>query len=207
MKPPIHWDWIEEQWQLGRLSNVQIAKAHKEQFVRELDESAIRKRAREHGWQRDTSDAIKRQTRRKLAEGSTPQEVRESPSESPSVVNSVAEIIERESDAAVRITLQHRDDAEKIRRNARLIEAHVLDELALNPDGTPLKKYEAGEFKDWAGSLKIAGDLRTKAVEIERKAYSLDDLSTASEDDELLRQAASIIAARAGGPEGVRSEE
>ncbi|NBW23610.1 MAG: hypothetical protein EBR82_88270 [Caulobacteraceae bacterium] len=175
-KQPIQWAWIEEQWQLGRLSNVAITKAHQEQFGSTVAESAIRKRASQFGWQRDLSDAIQKETRRKLAEGALPHEVRESASASanPKAVEDVLATVEAAADEAVKVTLEHRAHAKQLHALATQYAFHVAHSLKIRDDGTPVNTYEPGELKDIGTSLSAMANNRTRAIEIERKSYNLD---------------------------------
>jgi hypothetical protein len=176
-KAPIRWDWIEEQWQLNRLSNRAIARAHKEQFGRDLTEKTIRDYATKNGWQRDLSQAIVLETRRKLAEGVSPEEVRRSTQETTHayLAHNECATVEAASDNAVRITLEHRGHALRMHALATQLEQYVTKQLPIDESGEPRFAYEAGELKDIAGAAASASQIRAKAVGLERQAYGMDD--------------------------------
>lgn len=190
-KPPIRWDWIEEQWQLNHLSNRAVAQAHKEQFGRAITEAAIRDRAIRFGWQRDISEAVRRQVRRKLAQGEIPEELRKASHGSPAakIVDEETQTVEAASDAAVRVTLEHRDHAVRLHALATMLERYVVAQLPLDESGDPRLNIEPGELKDISGAANSVGSIRARAIAIERQSYGLgeDDRPASGSALEMLR--------------------
>lgn len=174
-KKPIRWDWIEEQWQLGRLSNYQIAAEHKAKFGRETSESSIRKRATAEGWHRSAENAIRRETWRKLANKSA--ETVDTCAHF-SAQESARNLVDVASNEQAEITLQHREDAKRIRVSASLLELHLVEALKVGPDGLPVNRFDSSELKDLATVVDKANAQRQRAIEIERKAYNLDEKET-----------------------------
>jgi hypothetical protein len=178
----IRWDYIETLWMEGRLSNVAIAKSHEEKYQVRVSESAIRNRAIKAGWTRDISHAVRCETRRKLAEGAIPKEVIEATQGDATASReykreaiSEAKAIESAADLAVRIVESHRRHAENLHDIANRLEIYVRSAMPLDASGNPAAQYDVSELKDLSSSVSNVASTRRTAVEIERKAYQLDD--------------------------------
>jgi hypothetical protein len=178
-KPAIRWDWIETQWQRGNLSNYQIAKLHQEEFGRKIDESSIRQRVSQYGWQRDISEAIRRETRTKLAEGV----IRKNPQRQESAEDAelraeieAAEIavVDRASDALVEIEKSQRLFLARSGVLAERMELYALAQLTVDSDGTPNQVYEPGELKDLIAAASQAVYTRVRIINTERRVYGMD---------------------------------
>jgi len=219
-KPPIHWDWIETQWQRGTLSNYQIAKLHAEEFGREVAESSIRLRASQYGWQRDLSEAIRRTARAKIARGEgllrdTAQEtaravdaqsVLSGPLLADEIEAEEVRVIERAAEALVEIDARHRRRVAQCEVVAGQLLVYASSKMPLDTDGTPKLDYEPGELRDVAAVVKQSIEANARAVELERKVYGMEPVkdgvangSGLTDDERVARVATLLERARARG--------
>jgi hypothetical protein len=176
-KAPIRWDWIEEQWQRGLLSNTAIGNRHGELFGRKVGEAAIRDRVSRYGWQRDIAEAVRRETRRKLAEGAGLRETAKSAegSQSAEIVATEVAAVDAAAEEAAGVTRAHRAYATELHQLVNRLSVYAVAALPVDESGAPRLAYEPGELKDIASTVATVASARKAAADIERKAYGLDD--------------------------------
>lgn len=186
-KKEIEWAWVERHWQEGVLSNHAIASLHGKTFGVSLTEGTIRNRIKNFGWTRDIAESVRRETRRKLASGATPEDVKNATQSftqdgddnithvTRRVMLEESEAVDVESDRAVEVVNLHRFHAKKLHSLASQIEAYAIAALPVDDQGLPKFTYEPGDLKDLSGVVANVAATRGKAVDIERKAYSLDE--------------------------------
>ena len=156
------WEAIERAYRAGSLSIRNIAEQHG------ISDTAIRKRASKHGWQRDLTDQVQKAARDRLvregvrAKGSQEQ------------ARTDAEIVEEASAQAASVVLAHRTDLAQWRAISQKL-CVALAEMDVD---------ESNHDK-FARSLNAGVDAQLKVIKGERQAYSLDDPD--SDDDEAER--------------------
>lgn len=144
----VDWDSIEPLYRAGILSNYEICRqyandhTHTQTWKPSVTETAIRKRAKEKGWQRDIADRVVKAVREKLVRG----EVRETNI-------SDEDAIEIASDGPFRIGISQRH------RTVRLlqIQDELTEELRANKDDIDVVSRIRG-FKDIAAAVKLLQD-------------------------------------------------
>lgn len=159
----VQFDWaaIEEQYRAGQLSVNAIANQHG------CTEGAIRKRAKQHGWERDLSDKVRREVRTQLVRTAIRTDATDE------------EIIKAAASTGAEVINKHRN---LIARTGALAES-MLIELE-NP-------IEDMELSKRAVTLRTLGDTVQRVVTMERQAYNLDEeASEESLEDRLARLAA-----------------
>lgn len=146
VKPKTDWEAIEANYRAGILSLREIGREHG------VSDTAIRKRAKAEGWERDLTAQVKVRARVKLVrtDGSHGQRARTD-----------AEIIEEASDTQVSVVRSHRRDISTGRR----IIASLFDELI---EGT-----EHREEIDAAIEVETAGDTNGQRAAMMRRAVAL----------------------------------
>ena len=148
----IDWESVEDKYRAGVLSIREIARHH------DCTDAAIRKRAKELGWDRDLTAKIAAQVRDKLVRS----EVR-----SERNATTERELIEVNAEAILRIRLEHRQDIGRAKRLTaslftELTEAGMVD--ADKPLALPAR-VDCGK--------KLADTLKT-LVTMEREAWGID---------------------------------
>jgi hypothetical protein len=142
------WESIERVYRAGSLSIRSIADKHG------ISDTAIRKRATKHGWQRDLTEKVRESTREKLVRS----QVRE-----PSSQQTEDEIIEEASSEAANIVLQHRAGLADWRA--------IAEKLCCALSGMDVTEDNHDKF---ARSLNAGVDAQLKVIKGERQAYNLD---------------------------------
>ena len=139
------WEAIEREYVAGQLSISEISR----QFG--CTRGAIQNRAKKHGWKRDLTDAVRRETKNRLV----------APEMAPATRDPATEkdIIEHAAAKAVEVIRQHR---QLIGRTLRLAE-----DILVESDGQdPKTRHEA--FKSVSQGL-------AKVIPLERQAFNIDD--------------------------------
>ena len=144
----VDWDSVEPLYRAGILSNYEICRqyaadhTHTQTWKTSVTETAIRKRAKEKGWQRDIADRVIKTVREKLVRG----EVCETNI-------SDDEAIEIASDGPFRIGISQRH------RTVRLlqIQDELTEELRENKADIDVMSRVRG-FKDIAAAVKLLQD-------------------------------------------------
>lgn len=157
-------DWIpiEREIRAGQLSNREIAR----QF--EVSETAIRKRIKTRGIERDLSKRVREQVRTKLVRN----EVRKDNVSDDQIVDEAAER------AVERIEI-HRKDIAALRE----LEAGLISELSGSPTKLYMAQYQ-GQIVEKEVGLTVAekamaannlANVQHKRIQLERQAYSLGE--------------------------------
>lgn len=162
----LDWERIETDYCLGRLSVREIGRQHK------CTEGAIRKRAKVEGWERDLSGKVDEAVRKKLVRKA----VR-------AATVSDRDIVEEAAETCVAVILEHRKDLARLRE----MEEKFLAELEGKNGEEPTKLYitqyqgeivekEVGlTVTEKASTLLALATARAKRIELERKAFNLDN--------------------------------
>ncbi|MPT24533.1 MAG: hypothetical protein E2577_17040 [Starkeya sp.] len=184
------WEAIERAYRAGVLSVREIAAAH------EVSHTAINKRAKREGWDRDLKAKIKAKADALVSKREVSTEVSSKQAETE------REIIELNAEVIANIRMAHRGDISRSRRltnklldelegltdNRGLFEE--LGELMRNPDdnGQDKRNDLYNKIIDLPGRTKtmkeLAETLKT-LVALERQAYDLDAKQGGSEEDTL----------------------
>lgn len=184
------WEAIERAYRAGVLSVREIAAAH------EVSHTAINKRAKRDGWDRDLKAKIKAKADALVSKREVSTEVSSKQAETE------REIIELNAEVIANIRMAHRGDISRSRRltnklldelegltdNRHLFEE--LGELMRNPDdnGQDKRNDLYNKIIDLPGRTKtmkeLAETLKT-LVALERQAYDLDVKQGGSEEDTL----------------------
>ncbi|MFN3048498.1 hypothetical protein [Pseudomonas alloputida] len=184
------WEAIERAYRAGVLSVREIAAAH------EVSHTAINKRAKRDGWDRDLKAKIKAKADALVSRREVSTEVSSKQAETE------REIIELNAEVIANIRMAHRGDISRSRRltnklldelegltdNRGLFEE--LGELMRNPDdnGQDKRNDLYNKIIDLPGRTKtmkeLAETLKT-LVALERQAYDLDVKQGGSEEDTL----------------------
>lgn len=184
------WEAIERAYRAGVLSVREIAAAH------EVSHTAINKRAKRDGWDRDLKAKIKAKADALVSKREVSTEVSSKQAETE------REIIELNAEVIANIRMAHRGDISRSRRltNKLLDELEgltdnrglfdELGELMRNPDdnGQDKRNDLYNKIIDLPGRTKtmkeLAETLKT-LVALERQAYDLDVKQGGSEEDTL----------------------
>ncbi|RUR26833.1 hypothetical protein ELY33_17140 [Vreelandella andesensis] len=146
------WEAIESAFRAGSLSIRNIADQHG------VSDTAIRKRATKHGWQRDLTEQVQKAARDKLVR----KKVREAGSQEQ--LRTDAEIIEEASTEAASVVLRHRAGLAQWRSISDKLCA-ALAEMDVNEDN----------HDKFSRSLNAGVDAQLKVIKGERQAYNLDE--------------------------------
>ncbi|MDX7989455.1 hypothetical protein FE392_19575 [Xenorhabdus sp. 12] len=145
------WEAIESAYRAGSLSIREIAAKHG------VSDTAVRKRANVHGWQRDLTDKVKKATRTKLVRS----EVRAAGSQSE--VRTEEDIIEQAASEAADVVLGHRTDLADWRRIANKLRT-FLDDVEITEDN----------HASIARTITAGVDAQIKLIKGERESYNID---------------------------------
>ncbi|PHM46001.1 phage protein [Xenorhabdus mauleonii] len=145
------WEAIESAYRAGSLSIREIAAKHG------VSDTAVRKRANLHGWQRDLTDKVKKATRTKLVHS----EVRRTGSQPE--VRTDEDIIEQAASEAAEVVLNHRTDLADWRRIANKLRT-FLDDVEITEDN----------HTSIARTITAGVDAQIKLIKGERESYNID---------------------------------
>ncbi|MEG3078493.1 hypothetical protein R3F64_01315 [Halomonas sp. 5021] len=153
------WEAIESAYRAGSLSIRNIAEKHG------VSDTAIRKRATKHGWQRDLTEQVQKAARDKLVR----KKVREAGSQEQARTD--AEIVEEASTEAASVVLAHRQNLAQWRgiTNKLLLALGAMD-------------VDESNHNDFARSLNAGVDAQLKVIKGERQAYNLDEPGGGEDD-------------------------
>lgn len=165
----IDWETIEKEYRAGQVSNVQIGKDH------DVSETAIRKRAKKFGWEKDLSHKVRERVREKLVRA----EVR-----TPNANDD--EIVEEMSDRGVKLVNLHRKDIAALRE----LEAGLIAELSGNPTKLYITQYQGNIIQQTVGltayersaAANNLANVQHKRIALERESYNLDEKGASIED-------------------------
>ncbi len=174
----IDWEAIEAEFSAGAKSVNAIAKDHG------ISETAIRKRAKRDGWQRDLSKSVRSAVKSKLVRTTG----------SNSEVRTDADIIDSASDEITQVVVGHRKQIAQWKGIATKL-AVTLSEIDV----------DESNHNEFARSLNSGVDALGKCIKLERQAYSMDDADTEDAppersltDDELEARIAELSAKLGG---------
>ena len=155
------WEAIERAYRAGSLSIRNIADQHG------VSDTAIRKRATKHGWQRDLTEQVQKAARDKLVRKA----VRAGGSQEKARTD--AEIVEEASTEAAAVVLSHRNDLAQWRAISQKLCAALS-----------IMEVDESNHDKFARSLNAGVDAQLKVIKGERQAYSLDDPDAPEGDEE-----------------------
>lgn len=158
-KPAIDWDAIEREYRAGQISVRAIATEHG------ISETAIRKRAAKHGWERALADRVREAVREKLVRSDSGSQ---SGSQAPRVDD--AEIVEQSSLVGLEVVLSHRRDISQLRGIASIIASR----LAAHLNGEPVDGGFMSDKESVGDLLEKLTRVRSKLIPLERQAFNLD---------------------------------
>ncbi len=159
----IDWEAVEKEYRSGQVSNVMLGEKHG------VSEGAIRKRAREGGWQKDLAATVQKRIKEELVRDEVRTEVRDTNATD-------REIIEQAAATGAQVVRTHRKDI----RTAAQLAAGMLAELQ-EPDSELKLNQRAGILRD----LSV---VQKNLITLERQAYNLDEASSEeSYEDRLVR--------------------
>lgn len=156
------WEAIEREYRAGQLSIKEVARRYG------CSDTAIRKKAKKLGWERDLASAIRDKVRNKLVR----EEVRGGNVSEP-------ELIEQAAERGAQVVLTHRKDINRLRD----LEAAFLEELSGSPTKLYITQYQ-GEIvsaevgipvTDKSAALNNLANVQHKRIQLERQAFNLND--------------------------------
>jgi len=181
------WEAIERAYRAGALSIRAIAERQG------VSDTAIRKRAKAGGWERDLSEQVRKEVRNKLVRG----EVRD---DQPANPESDAEIIEEAAQEGAAVVRSHRRDIRKATNLADLLMDDLLLTIRKREEIEDAIEDETREDKNgmrrasMLAAVALPSNAKTlfqlssamKNLQIlERQAFGLDDKDTPTDSDEL----------------------
>lgn len=178
------WERIEHDYRAGLLSVREIASQHG------VSHTAINKRAKKEGWDRDLKAKIKAKADALVSRREVSKEV------STKQAETEREIIESNAEAIANVRMAHRgdirrsrglvnkllDELESVTDNVSLFED--LGEMMAQPDGNGVDKlndlyHKVISLPTRSKTMKDLADTLKSLITIERQAYGLDDSSDA----------------------------
>lgn len=181
------WEAIERAYRAGALSIRAIAERQG------VSDTAIRKRAKAGGWERDLSEQVRKEVRNKLVRG----EVRD---DQPANPENDAEIIEEAAQEGATVVRSHRRDIRKATNLADLLMDDLLLTIRKREEIEDAIEDETREDKNgmrrasMLAAVALPSNAKTlfqlssamKNLQIlERQAFGLDDKDTPTDSDEL----------------------
>lgn len=181
------WEAIERAFRAGALSIRTIADRHG------VSDTAIRKRAKAGGWERDLSEQVRKEVRNKLVRG----EVRD---DQPANPEDDAGIIEEAAQEGATVVRSHRRDIRKATNLADLLMDDLLLTIRKREEIEDAIEDETREDKNgmrrasMLAAVALPSNAKTlfqlssamKNLQIlERQAFGLDDKDTPTDSDEL----------------------
>ncbi|WP_010486913.1 hypothetical protein [Pseudomonas sp. S9] len=181
------WEAIERAFRAGALSIRTIADRNG------VSDTAIRKRAKAGGWERDLSEQVRKEVRNKLVRG----EVREEQCANPEYD---AEIVEEAAEEGARVVRSHRRDIRKATNLADLLMDDLLMTIQQREAIEDAIDEDTRDDKSGLrrGSMMAAVSLPSNAKTLfqlssamknlqvlERQAFGLDDKDAPGDSDEL----------------------
>lgn len=149
----LDWESIEKDYRAGVKSLASIARIH------DCSDTAIRKRAKKYGWQRDLSREVRKATRSKLVrvDGSDA-------NPNPNLDRTDAEIVESASSEVAQVVVGHRTQITEWKGIASNL-AGALADIEVN----------GSNHNEFARSLNSGVDALGKLIKLERQAYCMDE--------------------------------
>nr|WP_314614227.1 hypothetical protein [uncultured Pseudomonas sp.] len=186
-----HTDWeaIERAYRAGALSIRTIAERH------EVSDTAIRKKAKALGWERDLSEQVRKEVRNKLVRG----EVREDQCANP---ERDAEIIEEAAAEGAQVVRSHRRDIRKAANLANLLMDDLLQTIQKREE---IEDAIIEDTADDQSGLRRGSMLA--AVGLPSNAKTLFQLSSALKNLQVLERQAFNLDDGEGGSKGAQAPE
>ncbi len=156
----LDWDTIRQEYEAGHRTVVSIARQHG------CSESAIRMRAKRHGWTRELSRAARKEGRARAFGEVTKQETPEPPSAEQ--VSEEENLVERYGQQVAEILRAERDDLRTARSKIRELFARLHN--------------EAASFGQEIQGLDTLVKSVERVINLERKVYDLDEPDSEGED-------------------------
>ena len=161
----IDWEPIKKEFCAGQLSIKEIGRRH------DCSDTAIRKKARQEGWQRNLADKVREKVREKLVRS----EVRDQNANED-------EIVDEAATRGFQVVISHRKDIRALRE----LEAKLIDELQNNPTKLYITQYQGGIIEkvvdltaaEKAQAANNLANVQFKRIHLERRAFNLDDDKT-----------------------------
>lgn len=181
------WEAIERAFRAGALSIRTIADRHG------VSDTAIRKKAKALGWERDLSEQVRKEVRNKLVRG----EVREDQCANP---ERDAEIVEEAAEEGAEVVRSHRRDIRKAANLANLLMDDLLTTIKRREDIEDEIERETAEDESgfrrssMLAAVALPSNAKTlfqlssamKNLQVlERTAFGLDDKEQSKDADEL----------------------
>lgn len=181
------WEAIERAYRAGALSIRTIAERQ------DVSDTAIRKRAKAHGWTRDLSEQVRKEVRSKLVRG----EVR---NDQGANCELDAEIIQEAAEEGARVVRSHRRDIRKATSLANLLMDDLLMTISKREE---IEDAIDEETKEDSNGMRRASMLSAVGLPsnaktlfqlssamknlqvLERQAFGLDDKEQPGDSDEL----------------------
>lgn len=157
-KPRTDWEAIEREYRAGQLSIREIAKKHG------ISDTAIRKAAKEKGWERALADKVQKAVREKL--------VRSDGSQSGSQEQRAndKEIIEGAALRGFEVVQSHRRDIQQLTAISNVLATRLAAVLHKDPVEGPC----LGDKESPGDLLEKLTRVRARLIPLERQAYNLD---------------------------------
>lgn len=158
-RKPIDWEKIEAEFRAGQLSVREIARQHC------LTETAIRKRAKLHKWQRDLSDKVRTAVRNETVRRAVRTELSREPIDDAEIVQTHAERGARANEGFIA----------RVRR-LRAIADELTSQLeTYMGGGTPTVQIFVSKGDSPATILRSLMDTEERGGKIERQALGIDE--------------------------------
>ncbi|RTX19031.1 hypothetical protein DZA16_02685 [Pseudomonas aeruginosa] len=171
-KKTADWESIERAYRAGALSIRTIADRHG------VSDTAIRKKAKALGWERDLSEQVRKEVRNKLVRG----EVRDPHYANP---ERDAEIIEEAAEEGARVIRSHRRDIRKATNLADLLMDDLLMTISLREE---IYETIEDETSDDGNGMRRAN--MQAAIALPSNAKTLYQLSSAMKNLQVLERTA-----------------
>lgn len=174
-KSEADWEAIEREYRAGQLSVSEIARQYG------LSHTAINKRAKRDGWQRDLAEKVRREVSNRLVSSEV---------SAPVSSCNVQEAIDVAAERGVSVVRQHRatlrrlngvidrflGELEAVTENAREIEDAIEEETAGDRSGKRRKMMmDAVSLPGRAETARTLAQATRAVIPLERQAFSLDD--------------------------------
>lgn len=160
MSKQTDWEAIEREYRAGQLSIREIARVHG------VTDTAIRKKAKDLGWERSLADKVREAAREKLARGDGSQA-----GSHPQRARTDREIVEAASLRGLEVVTSHRRDLQQLHGLKRVLAGRLAEVLNGGlPDGPCL-----GERESPADMLEKLSRVTARLVPLERQAFNLDE--------------------------------
>ena len=154
-RPEIDWQACEEEYRAGTLSIRALATKFG------CTDTAIRLRAKQHGWSRDLTDAVRKETNARLLRA----EVRTSHTREDS------QIIGDAADLRVSVVTSHRKTVARLTELATVIADRLAEHLSGKaPDGPFM-----GDKESPGDLVEKLSRVTSRLIPLERQAHNLDD--------------------------------